>query len=102
MSEELKVTKERVLEAAKLCPTASEVLKGLFPEAFDIGPLKYGSVYQTKFGPAMYISMGIGAHDLLNVFIYLDKAGWDKIVNVKAEKHLADSMADYFKHNHTY
>lgn len=31
----LTVTKERVLEAAKQCPTAKETLKALFPEAFE-------------------------------------------------------------------
>ena len=34
MSEPLTVTKERVLEAAELCPTAKEVLFKMFPEAF--------------------------------------------------------------------
>ena len=32
--ENLSVTKERVLEAAKSCPTAEGVLKKLFPEVF--------------------------------------------------------------------
>ena len=31
---ELKITKERVVEAAKSCPQADAVLKELFPEAF--------------------------------------------------------------------
>ena len=31
---ELKITKERVVEAAKSCPQADAVLKKLFPEAF--------------------------------------------------------------------
>lgn len=34
MSEPLTITKEAVLEAAKKCPTAEEVLKTLFPNAF--------------------------------------------------------------------
>ena len=34
MSEELKITKERVLSAAGKCGTAKEVLKELFPEVF--------------------------------------------------------------------
>ena len=32
---ELKINKERVLSAAAKCPTASNVLKELFPEAFE-------------------------------------------------------------------
>lgn len=32
---ELKITKEKVLEAAAKCSTAKETLKTLFPEAFD-------------------------------------------------------------------
>jgi hypothetical protein len=35
MSEELKITKERVLEAAKECPTSQAVMKKLFPEVFE-------------------------------------------------------------------
>lgn len=34
MSEELKITKERVLAAADSCGTAKEVLRKLFPEVF--------------------------------------------------------------------
>lgn len=34
MSDELKITKDRVLAAAKSCSTAREVLTKLFPEAF--------------------------------------------------------------------
>ncbi len=34
MEEILKVTKERVLAAAKECPTADQTLRKLFPEAF--------------------------------------------------------------------
>jgi hypothetical protein len=33
--EELKVTKEKVLKASENCPQAKEVLKELFPEAFE-------------------------------------------------------------------
>lgn len=36
MSEELKITKERVLSAAGKCGTAKEVLKELFPEVFAV------------------------------------------------------------------
>ena len=36
MSEELKITKGRVLEAADSCGTAKEVLKKLFPEVFEV------------------------------------------------------------------
>jgi hypothetical protein len=32
---ELKITKERILEAASKCSTAKETLKTLFPEAFE-------------------------------------------------------------------
>ena len=32
---DLKITKDRVLEAAKSCPQANAVLKKLFPEAFE-------------------------------------------------------------------
>lgn len=32
---ELKITKEKVLEAAKSCPNAKEVLNKLFPECFE-------------------------------------------------------------------
>jgi hypothetical protein len=35
VSEELKITKERVLAAASKCTDAREVLKELFPEAFE-------------------------------------------------------------------
>ena len=35
MSTELKITKERVLVAAKSCPDADRILKKLFPEAFE-------------------------------------------------------------------
>lgn len=35
MSNELKVTKERVLAAAEGCSTAKDVLSKLFPEAFE-------------------------------------------------------------------
>ena len=35
MSEELTITKERVLEASKSCGEARSVLKVLFPEAFE-------------------------------------------------------------------
>lgn len=34
MSKELKITKEKVLEASESCPDAKGVLKTLFPEAF--------------------------------------------------------------------
>ena len=35
MSEELTITKERVLKAAEQCEDAKEVLETLFPEAFE-------------------------------------------------------------------
>ena len=35
MSEELTITKERVLEAAGKCPEAKEVLKAMFPSVFE-------------------------------------------------------------------
>jgi hypothetical protein len=35
MSEELKITKERVLKAAEGCPDVKRALKTLFPEAFE-------------------------------------------------------------------
>ena len=35
MSEELTITKERVLEAAGKCPEATEVLKAIFPSVFE-------------------------------------------------------------------
>ena len=34
MSKELKITKEKVLEASESCPDAKEVLKTLFPSVF--------------------------------------------------------------------
>lgn len=34
---ELKITKEKVLEAAEKCSEAKKVLEALFPEAFDDG-----------------------------------------------------------------
>ncbi len=37
---ELKITKEKVLEAAKGCPSANGVLKTLFPDAFKPVTLK--------------------------------------------------------------
>jgi hypothetical protein len=33
---ELKITKEKVLAAAEKCSTAKDVLKSMFPEAFEI------------------------------------------------------------------
>jgi len=35
MEKELKITKERVLEAAKHCTSSKSVLEKLFPEAFE-------------------------------------------------------------------
>lgn len=35
MNNDLKISKERVLEAASKCSTAKETLKTLFPEAFE-------------------------------------------------------------------
>jgi hypothetical protein len=34
--DELKITKEKVLKASQNCPQAKEVLKELFPEAFEV------------------------------------------------------------------
>ena len=45
MSQELKITKERVLKAAEKCSTAKDTLKELFPEAFDSRAFKFGSEY---------------------------------------------------------
>lgn len=36
---ELKINKDRVLEAAKACPSSEPVLKTLFPEAFELDTL---------------------------------------------------------------
>ena len=35
MSKELKITKEKILEASKQCEQAMEVLRAMFPEAFE-------------------------------------------------------------------
>lgn len=37
---ELKITKEKVLEASRNCPLVKETLKTLFPEAFEKEPVK--------------------------------------------------------------
>ena len=42
---ELKITKERVLEAALKCSQAKETLKTLFPEAFEVEPAFTGTVW---------------------------------------------------------
>lgn len=49
--EELKITKEKVLEAASTCSQAASVLKTLFPEAFvpptppeDRNPARHGTI----------------------------------------------------------
>ena len=51
---ELKITKERVLEAAKSCPQADAVLKKLFPEAFadDVSDLHMKKFYWNLCGNA--------------------------------------------------
>jgi hypothetical protein len=48
---ELKITKERVLAAAKECSNAGQVLKKLFPEVFedDIPKIDWGKL-TTSFG----------------------------------------------------
>lgn len=56
MSEELKITKEKVLEAAKCCPQSKATLEKLFPEVFECGDFiipfnfedSYGSIVSFK------------------------------------------------------
>lgn len=46
MSQELKITKERVLKAAEKCSTAKDTLKELFPEAFDPDAFDFGPAHE--------------------------------------------------------
>jgi hypothetical protein len=45
MSDELKITKEKVLEAAKKCASAKQVLSTLFPEVFEKKLYKCGTIF---------------------------------------------------------
>lgn len=47
---ELKVTKEKILEAVRTCSQAKAVFEMLFPEAFQDRKLKRGDIVKTKAG----------------------------------------------------
>jgi hypothetical protein len=67
MSEEIKITKERILEAAAKCSTAKEVLKVLFPEAF-LGELKVKISRSPEDG---VYARGLGFYDQFNNYTAL-------------------------------
>lgn len=47
---DLKITKEKVLEAASKCSTAAATLKTLFPEAFESDAFHFGRDYRIGIG----------------------------------------------------
>jgi len=91
--EELKITKEKVLEASERCGTAKEVLKTLFPEVFEEETIEpsYLGVYETEnHNTAIYFD-GIEKP----IWIYLDHMGWDLAEDAKAIKKIAGSINDF-------
>ena len=50
MEQELKITKEKVLEAASKCSTAAATLKTLFPEVFEKEAFEFGANYRIGDG----------------------------------------------------
>lgn len=68
--EELKVTKERVLEAAHSCGDAKAVLEKLFPDAFD-RVYQTGDVFKvTGMGDYVIAQIGFGLCSLLSTYDY--------------------------------
>ena len=82
MCDDLKVTKEKVLEAAEKSPTAKETLKTLFPGAFKdewviipheelaVSNYKHPYVYQRRTGRILWY---LGEPAPLNVWVGADK-----------------------------
>ena len=58
---ELKITKEKVLEAAKGCPSAEGVLKTLFPDAFKKSPvcMRDADDHIRALGSVLRVHMGV-------------------------------------------
>ena len=89
MSDELKITKEKVIEAANSCPTAKAVLEKMFPEVFSSPMPLTGEVHKTKHGPAVFVD----GQDF-PAWIYMD-GGWDKHFDVPSQGKLADNIEKY-------
>lgn len=77
---ELKITKEKVLEAASKCGAASETLRALFPEAFEPMPFEFGKTHVLDRTPhpdyPLYIGNAFAPKGLENKCLIVN-AGWE-------------------------
>lgn len=92
MSEDLKITKQRVLEAAANCSAAKETLKTLFPEIFEEPIFQVenrtspGKITDSKNRPVVEIS---GFPDINQNHLCLNHHAFDfDIVDLKGGKYL--------------
>ena len=104
----LEITKEKVLKAAKECPDAKKVLKGMFPEAFedekyfDLLKLNKGdyTLFESKesrdagFNDYLFFQIR-GAGIFGGKSFYLNKSyNWDIITDNEGEKVLLPTRKD--------
>lgn len=72
MSDELKISKERILEAAAKCSTAKQTLEVLFPEVFKDGAADRTAFKQSLYGFSDYLF----GYDLVQIAANDKRALW--------------------------
>lgn len=83
---ELKITKEKVLEAAQKCSKAKETLKSLFPEVFeDDKSVDVGSVVGKSFFNNDFLTVRRGGEYRYKGFYLTPKYNWEIIKDSKGE-----------------
>jgi hypothetical protein len=98
--EELKITKEKVLEAANKCSTAKETLKVLFPEVFKEKTYKIGTTFVTDSGDRFMLSRYRSKDSIYFFLLCLNNSkgfGWNVGITSSLRECLSELNEEQFK-----